>query len=296
MSCYAKANSLSKLNDPAVTLIDPPGLRVLNGLFQAASTRTAGTAVVNLANLHPGIQVSYLIMMYISVFPIAISVRRTNVYEEKSLGIYGSAEEDEEDEKEPSYIGAHLRRQLSFDLWFIFLGLFIVAIAEGPRLQDPNDVAFSMFACLFEIVSAYGTVGLSLGYPTINASFSAEFTVVSKLVVIAMMIRGRHRGLPYELDRAILLPSESLHKKEDEDAAKRIGRRLSNVGDIDTVRATLAGASERSPQNDLLSPRSIINSQHSIEHGHLQPHPVSGLGRMMAGIARKDMHMRSDHL
>lgn len=32
-------------------------------------------------------------MMYISVYPIAISIRRTNVYEEKSLGIY--ADEDE---------------------------------------------------------------------------------------------------------------------------------------------------------------------------------------------------------
>lgn len=83
--------------------------------------------------------------MYISVFPIAISVRRTNVYEEKSLGIYGSRPEDDEDEKEPSYIGAHLRRQLSFDLWYIFLGLFVIAIAEGTRLQDVNDFGFTMF-------------------------------------------------------------------------------------------------------------------------------------------------------
>ena len=64
-----------------------------------------------------------MIMMYISVFPIAISMRRTNVYEERSLGIYGSAEEEDEDIKEPSYIGAHLRRQLSFDLLVHFLGI-----------------------------------------------------------------------------------------------------------------------------------------------------------------------------
>lgn len=160
-------------------------------------------------------------MMYISVFPIAISVRRTNVYEEKSLGIYARKHEENEDEHEPSYIGAHLRLQLSFDLWFIFLGLFIVAIAEGGRIQNPNDIDFSMFSCLFEIVSAYGTVGLSLGYPGTNTSFSAEFGVIAKLVVAAMMIRGRHRGLPYELDRAILLPSETLQKKEDLDASNR---------------------------------------------------------------------------
>ena len=52
-------------------------------------------------------------------------------------------------------------------------------------------------------MSAYGNVGLSLGYPTINASFSAEFRTLSKLVIVAMQIRGRHRGLPYNLDRAV---------------------------------------------------------------------------------------------
>jgi Trk-type K+ transport system membrane component len=77
--------------------------------------------------------------MYISVFPIAISVRRTNVYEEQSLGIWGSPFEDEEDGKDPSYVGAHLRRQLSFDLWYVFLGLFIIAIAEGRHLQNVNE-------------------------------------------------------------------------------------------------------------------------------------------------------------
>lgn len=44
---------------------------------------------------------------------------------------------------------------------------------------------------------------MSLGYPGTNPSFSGRFNVVSKLVIIAMQIRGRHRGLPYELDRAV---------------------------------------------------------------------------------------------
>ena len=68
----------------------PSGLKVLNGIFEAVSTRTAGFSSVNLAQLHPAVQFSYMVMMYISVFPIAISVRRTNVYEEKSLGVYSS--------------------------------------------------------------------------------------------------------------------------------------------------------------------------------------------------------------
>ncbi|KAJ8097957.1 cation transport protein-domain-containing protein [Lipomyces tetrasporus] len=261
------------------------GQKILDGLFQAFSTRTAGLAVVDLSLLHPAVQVSYLVMMYISVLPIAISVRRTNVYEEQSLGIYDRpedevAEDNEDDEefsergdemlldndvpganglarrstnpddpeklrrrssigrlskrrfkpkqkKQPtSFVANHLRRQLSFDLWYIFLGLFIVCIAEGRKLQDPNAFGFNIFSVLFEVVSAYGTVGLSLGYPGTSTSFSAQLSVISKLVIIAMMIRGRHRGLPYALDRAIILPSESMAKK-DMKQESRAERRLS---------------------------------------------------------------------
>lgn len=80
------------LGDSYVSSI-PVGYRILDGLFQAIATRTAGFAVTNLQLVHPAVLVSYMIMMYISVYPIAISVRQTNVYEEKSLGIYASEEE-----------------------------------------------------------------------------------------------------------------------------------------------------------------------------------------------------------
>lgn len=76
-------------------------------------------------------------MMYISVFPIAISMRKTNVYEEKSLGIWSG---DDEENASNSYFGTHVRRQLSFDLWYVFLGFFIIAIVEGSRLQNVSHV------------------------------------------------------------------------------------------------------------------------------------------------------------
>jgi hypothetical protein len=258
----------------------PVNIRVLDGWFQAVSTRTAGFGVVNLSELHPAIQVSYLIMMYISVLPIAISVRRTNVYEEKSLGIYGSQVEEDGDEREPSYVGAHLRRQLSFDLWYIFLGVFIIAISEGHRIQS-GDPGFTMFNVLFEIVSAYGTVGLSLGYPGINASFSAEFGTIAKLVIIAMQIRGRHRGLPYELDRAILLPSEHLQEKEAADASQRVRRRSSaatmhglapvSSGAAKTIEKTTSRSTERQNQaqnflSSMLHPGPTIPNSHRNIH------------------------------
>jgi Trk-type K+ transport system membrane component len=73
------------------------------------STRTAGFAVTNLQLLHPAVLVSYLVMMYISVFPVAISIRRTNVYEEKSLGIWvDDDEEEDQQQSNPSFVGMHL--------------------------------------------------------------------------------------------------------------------------------------------------------------------------------------------
>jgi len=195
------------------------------------------------------------------------SVRRTNVYEEKSLGIYGSATEETSDEEEPSYVGAHLRRQLSFDLWYIFLGFFIISISEGRRIQS-GDPAFTMFTVLFEIVSAYGTVGLSLGYTNINASFSAEFGAVAKLVIIAMQIRGRHRGLPYELDRAILLPSEHLHEKEAADAAARV-RRPSSAG-----LAPVTSGAAKTVDTGRSRSRSVTRSASNILGTLLHPGPT----------------------
>ncbi|CEP64490.1 potassium ion transporter LALA0_S11e05336g [Lachancea lanzarotensis] len=200
------------------------GFKILDGLFQAVSTRTAGFSVLNLSLLHPSIQVSYMLMMYVSVLPLAISIRRTNVYEEQSLGIYHAHDnpsdhvDDTDDSKinhsPKSFIGAHLRRQLSFDLWFLFLGLFIICISEGGKIQDPKKPDFTVFQVLFEIVSAYGTVGLSLGYPNTDQSFSAQFNTFSKVIMIFMLVRGRHRGLPYSLDRAIILPSQGLEQRD----------------------------------------------------------------------------------
>ncbi|KAL4747355.1 hypothetical protein BDW72DRAFT_183017 [Aspergillus terricola var. indicus] len=223
------------LNDETVTALST-GIKILDGLFQATCTRTAGFAVVSIADLHPAVQVSYMIMMYISVFPIAISLRRTNVYEEKSLGIFADDEDvDDDSQTAPSYIGTHLRKQLGFDLWYVCLGLFIITIVEGDRLENKNQYSFQIWSVLFEVVSAYGTVGLSLGYPGVNASFVSQFRVLSTLVIIAMQIRGRHRGLPYSLDRAILLPSESLQQKEILDAERRMRRRASNLSQIGSL-------------------------------------------------------------
>ncbi|KAK2759414.1 low affinity potassium transporter [Arachnomyces sp. PD_36] len=129
--------------------------RILPSMFQAAAARTTGATIFNVAKVHPAVQLSLMVMMYISVFPIAMSVRRTNIYEESSLGIYGTAVQEEIDEtKSESYIGTHLKKQLAFDLWYIILGIFIITIAEGSRIANVDEPAFETFEIFFEVVSA----------------------------------------------------------------------------------------------------------------------------------------------
>ncbi|KKZ64952.1 hypothetical protein EMCG_09148 [[Emmonsia] crescens] len=197
------------LHNEEVLAVPSSWNRFLAAVFQAASARTTGTSTFNVSKVHPAVQFMLMVMMYISVFPIAISVRKTNIYEENSLGLYDpQSDEIDETYDTASYVGAHMKKQLAFDLWYVFLGMFILMITEGSQLADKRDPEFAIFSVFFEAVSAYGNVGLSLSHPSINSGLTTKFSVLGKLVICALMLRGRHRGLPYELDRAIILPSE----------------------------------------------------------------------------------------
>ncbi|GAA5992419.1 hypothetical protein JCM11641_002901 [Rhodosporidiobolus odoratus] len=213
------------IGNPVIEAI-PTGVRVIDGLFQAFAVRAAGFSIVPLASVAPALQLLYVIMMYIAVYPIAVSIRSTNVYEEKSMGVYDEDFDEDPDDVEArfdkshsatQYIGYHARKQLAFDLWWLALAVWLICIVERHRIGSDDWPEVSIFTLIFEIVSAYGTVGLSLGNSRTNTSLSGVLSTLSKLIVIAVMIRGRHRGLPIAIDRAVLLPSD-LEKHFDDTA------------------------------------------------------------------------------
>lgn len=126
------------LDNPEVNIL-PVGPRILAAIFQSASSRHTGTASFNLAAVNPAVQFSLLVMMYISIYPIAISIRMSESYEEKSVGIYGAEENLDEQQGSKMYLLSHMRNQLSFDLWYIFLGVFCICIAESDRIMSRED-------------------------------------------------------------------------------------------------------------------------------------------------------------
>lgn len=228
----------------------PANIEVLDGLFQAFAVRSGGFYVVPIPDVRIGLQVLYVIMMYISVYPVVITMRNSNVYEERSLGIYaddpGYASVQEQsgfgffnklrrkltggsqpfEQTKSFFVRQQLRAQLAHDLWWIVLAVFLIMVIEGSKFEQ-NPAVFSVFDVVFETVSAYGCVGISVGLPDQAYSFSGALSTLSKLVLCAVMIRGRHRGLPVAIDKAVLLPGEDSHEAEEEDAMIRLERTAS---------------------------------------------------------------------
>lgn len=239
---------LLNIGNKAIEAI-PTGSRVLDGLFQALAVRSGGFYIVAIPSLRIGVQVLYVLMMYISVYPVAITTRNSNVYEERSLGIYAedakNAETFEDPEpnhgklsrlrrtmtgKTPSetrsyFLRQQVRGQLEHDLSWLVVAIFIISCVEVSNFErDP--VSYSVFNIAFEVVSGYGCVGISVGLPDQAYSFSGGWHTASKLVLCAVMLRGRHRGLPVALDHAVLLPGEGVRQgnREEEDHVLRNGR------------------------------------------------------------------------
>ncbi|WWC60632.1 uncharacterized protein I303_103206 [Kwoniella dejecticola CBS 10117] len=194
--------------------------RFSDGFLQSLSVRASGFGIVAISNMAPSVLFLYVILMYVAIYPIAMSVRSTNVYEEKALGVYEAEDPITASDDEPEFKGKrhevfskylmwHMRKQLAFDIWPLTAAIFLICCFERGKSMDPDKYDwFTAFRILFECTSAYSVIGLSLGTPNNNYSFVGEFGYASKIVIMLVMLRGRHRGLPVAIDRAILLPKE----------------------------------------------------------------------------------------
>lgn len=160
-----------------VTDAIPAHYRVLDGLFQAFAVRSGGFYVVSISGLRSGLLVLYVLMMYVSALPVTMSIRNTNVYEERSLGIF--AEDNSQGGEKPKeqeggflprlkraitintssrphkawdrqdFLKQQLRGQLGHDLWWIALAVLFITIIETGQFER-NPVVFATFNIVFE--------------------------------------------------------------------------------------------------------------------------------------------------
>jgi len=89
---------------------------------------------------------------------------------------------------------SHSFRLLTRTRTWLFIFIFLVCAFESYHIT-PIDENVTVFKIVFEVVSAFGAVGLTTGYPNLKSSFATVFSVPSKIILILTMLMGRHRGL-----------------------------------------------------------------------------------------------------
>lgn len=129
---------------------------------------------------------------------------------------------------------------MASDAWWVFIAFFLICIVERDALSIPSP-GFDLYAVFFETVTAFGTVGVSTGVPYDTYAFSGAWHTLSKLILIVVMLRGRHRGLPMAIDRAVLLPGQELMERLDKEY-KRSGDERRRAEEEEEIRREEIGS------------------------------------------------------
>ena len=182
---------------------------------QVVCTRTAGFFVVDCAQMSPAMQVAFAFFMYLNAYPFVVAMRQSS---RRALE-GGGGDDDDVGVRGPLAPPGGRRRQFAAgsraiastlaqnDLPWLLLAVVVITIAEdGPLRTTPEPRYLSVLGIIFEVMSAYGTVGLSFGYPGVSTALSAQFGSVSRLVIMAVAMGGRHRGIPAAVDASVFLP------------------------------------------------------------------------------------------
>ncbi|KAJ5758136.1 uncharacterized protein N7511_006830 [Penicillium nucicola] len=206
------AFELAAINTVEIAALSPK-YRVLDGLFQSLAVRGGGFSVVAFDGLPQALLILYALMMYLSAFPVSTLISGREALQENSTSTF----DKERDLTNPppsttdaprstfargQFFFKQLRSQFSHDIWLISLVVLLVTVAESDHYKT-QPVSFSTFNIIFEIISAYSCVGVSIGYPGKSYAFCGEWHTFSKILLIITALKGRHRGLNFLNGKAI---------------------------------------------------------------------------------------------
>ncbi len=163
-----------------------PGQKLANAIFSTVTNRTAGLNVLSTGSFRGALLVFDVAMFVISSSPnvIAMKVSRTD-----------NGQNEKKHNAEARQFTRELFINVVIGLTFCWV-LVLLFEYQNPWVSTP-------FPTLFEIASAFGTIGLSMGFGASNASLSGAYSVPSKLVIIILMTIGAHRSMPENIDSAI---------------------------------------------------------------------------------------------
>ncbi len=161
------------------------GGKLLSGFFQAVTPRTAGFSTIGQGSLLPATRLIVMILMFIGASPAGTGGGiKTTTLAVVAIFAFSSVKRCED----VNILGRRLaydtlRRALSilvFALLFVLIACFAMIAVEESR----QEAMFTSSNIVFEVISAFGTVGLSAG-------LTPYLSVLSKFILIATMFTGR---------------------------------------------------------------------------------------------------------
>ncbi len=168
------------------------GTKILVSLFQAATPRTAGFSTVSLANFHGATLFFLLLLMVVGGSPggTAGGVKTTT-----TAAIFLWLKARLSRREEATAFGYRLPEdsiKRTFTVMILAVLTLVVSTFFILIFEEPIYRKMGLMPLLFEVVSAFGTVGLSIGSPHIPfVSLSGDFSVFGKGVIIITMLIGR---------------------------------------------------------------------------------------------------------
>ncbi len=166
----------------------PFGHKLGASFFQSATPRTAGFQIVNVGEYKLTTRLISLIFMFIGASPGGTGGGiKTTTTLLIFMSIYGYFR----GKKDINGFGRSIDNQFTKRA-FIITSVSILVICVGMLILSLSESNKSFMALLFEVTSAFGTVGLSIGSAINSAcSLSYDFTNLGKVVIIFTMLIGR---------------------------------------------------------------------------------------------------------
>ena len=157
----------------------PIGTKVLAAFFQSVSPRTAGFNTLNLAGMYDTTLLSMIVLMFIGASPGSTGGGiKTTTFIAMVLSVLSTYRSD------PHVVlgGRTLPKDVIQKAWAITTSaaVLVFLIVSILSLTERTD----LLTVLFEVTSAFGTVGLSLG-------ITPYLTDVGKMAIILTMFIGR---------------------------------------------------------------------------------------------------------
>ena len=148
-------------------------------IFQSVTTRTAGFNTVPLSGLRPASIVMFIFMMFVGASPASTGGGiKTTTFGVVILSVVAIIRNKKDVEVGNRRISWHILNRALAIMVLSFIYVFTVTLLI--ELIEARDVG----KVLFEVVSAFGTVGLTLG-------ITSDLKAISKILLIITMLIGR---------------------------------------------------------------------------------------------------------